>query len=295
LDLRTVYLVQVGSQPKQPDSVESKLPPAELAKLILDDQTPKDRRERCVTAAVAHAPNVIRAMTADLKAGDTKEEYRRIPGIWRVAIAAGRADDAKTLRGLLDVSLPKVGDPLADWQAVVLGGGVINGLSLEGKWPAPRLAELIGKDMGLANRWAGGLKLSHAMADDETVPTGTRYDALRIMPLDDWKAAKPRLTKYLAKSAHAELQMGAVSGLVDVDHPEASTLLLQALPDLTAGNRTLAVAGLLRTPARTTALLDAIDKGDAKVEWLEKPHRAKLLEHPDRDIRSRAAKLLADR
>jgi putative membrane-bound dehydrogenase-like protein len=294
-DLRTVYLVPVGSQPKQPGSAESNLPPAELAKLILDEQTPKDQRERCVTAAVTNAPDVIRAMTADLKPDDAKEEYRRIPWIWRVAIAAGRADDAKTLRGLLGVSLPKPDGPLADWQAVVLGGGVINGLSLEGKWPAPRVAELIGKDAELTKRWAVCLKKSHAMADDEKVPTGTRYDALRIVPLDDWKAAKQRLSKYLAKSAHAELQMGAVSGLVDVNQPEATTLLVQALPDLAAGNRSLAVAGLLRTPARITALLDAIDKGGAKVEWVEKPQRAILLEHPDRDIRSRATKLFAAR
>ena len=57
------------------------------------------------------------------------------------------------------------------------------------------------------------------MADDEKVPTGTRYDALRIVALDSWKDAEPRLTKYLAKSANAELQQGAVSGLMDVEDP----------------------------------------------------------------------------
>ena len=46
------------------------------------------------------------------------------------------------------------------------------------------------------------------MADNEKVPDGTRYDALRIVALDDWKRAEPRLAKYLAKTANAELQQG---------------------------------------------------------------------------------------
>ena len=41
---------------------------------------------------------------------------------------------------LLDASLPKRGEPLRDWQAVVVGGGAVNGISLEGGWPARRVA-----------------------------------------------------------------------------------------------------------------------------------------------------------
>ena len=243
--------------------------------------------------ALARAPDVIRAMTADLPANDAKEEYRRIPWIWRVAIAASRGDDAKVLAGLVDVSLPKKGEPLRDWQAVVLGGGVINGLSLEGKWPGKRLAELRRDNPELEKRWAETLKLAHAMADDEKVPTGTRYDALRIVALDDWKDAEPRLTKYLAKTANAELQQGAVSGLVDVEDHGAAALLLKAMPDLTAGNRKFALEGLLRTPARAIALLDSIEKGTVQQEWLEKAHRDALLRHADDGVRSRSAKVLA--
>jgi hypothetical protein len=292
LDLRTLYLVPVGTQPKTPGPTRDKsLSPAELAKLILDDKTPKDRREAAVREAIPKAAEVIRAMTADLKPDDSKEEYRRIPWIWRVAIAAGRANDVNVLAGLIDVSLPKKGEKLRDWQAVVFGGGVINGVSLEGDSPGLLFALLTVDDPELKARWADALKQSHAMADDEKVPTGTRYDALRIVAMDEWKNAQPRLTKYLAKTANAELQQGAVSGLVDVEDPGATALLVKALPDLTAGNRGFAVAGLLRTPARCAALLDALEKGDAKAEWVGKEHRDALLKHTDEAIRSRAAKL----
>jgi hypothetical protein len=231
-------------------------------------------------------------MAADLPANDAKEEYRRIPWIWRVAIAASRLDEAKTLSGLIDLSLPKTGEPLRDWQAVVLGGGIINGLSLEGKWPGKRLAELLGDNAELKKRWEETLKLSHAMADNERVPDGTRYDALRIVALDDWKRAEPRLAKHLAKNANAELQQGSVSGLVDVEDPGAVPVLLKAVPDLTPGNRKFALGGMLRTPSRAGALLDAIEAGKVKAEWLEKEYREALFKHSDEGIRSRAAKIL---
>jgi hypothetical protein len=234
-------------------------------------------------------------MTADLKASDAKEEYRRIPRVWQVAIAAGRANDTRVIAGVLDVSLPKKGEALRDWQAVVLGGGMINGLNLEGIWPGRRLTELIREDTEIEKRWAECLKRAHAMADDEKVPTGTRYDALRIVALDEWRLAEPRLTKYLAKNSNAELQQGAVSGLVDAEDAGATAALVKALPDLTAGNRKLALAGLLQTPARTTALLDAIEKGGAKAEWLAKEHRDALLKHKDDAIRTRGVKLLGEK
>ncbi len=293
IDLRTVYLVPVGAKPTLPS--DKPLSPEELAKLILDDATPKGRRDVLVKDAVPQAADVIRLMTADLPVRDAKEEYRRIPWIWRVAVAAGRANDVKVLAALLDVSLPKKGEALRDWQAVVLGGGVINGLSLEGKWPGRRITELLRDTPELESRWADCLKQSHAMADDEKVPTGTRYDALRIVALDDWKRAEPRLAKYLAKSVHAELQQGAVSGLVDVEDAGATSLLVKSLPDLTAGNRAFALAGLVQNAARANALLDTIEKGGAKAEWLAPEHRAALLKHKDAALRARAMKVLGEK
>jgi len=292
LDLRALVLVPVGTKPKAVGAGDAPRAPADLARLLLDDSVPMERRTALVTDAVPHAAEVIRAMTTDLGADDAKEEYRRIPWVWRVAIAAGRADDTKEIAGVLEVALPKPGQPLRDWQAVVLGGGVINGLSLEGKWPGQRLAALIREAPDLGARWADSLKQSHALADAEKVPTGTRYDALRIVALDAWERAEPRLAKHLAKTANAELQQGAVSGLVDVEEAGATALLVKALPDLGPKNRALALAGLQRTPARAIALLDAIGAGGARAEWLTVDQRDALRGHKDEGVRSRAARVL---
>lgn len=244
-------------------------------------------------AGKAAAPaDQLRAIVADLKAGDTAEEYRRIPRVFTVTLAAGKADDAAALRAVLDVALPKAGAPLRDWEAVALGGGVVNGLSQKGAWPGARVAELVKDDPALAARWQAVLPAAHAMADNAKVPTGTRYDALRLVALADWDAARPQLTKYLAKGAHPELQMGAVSGLADVNRPEVGPLLVAALPDLTPGNRALALTGLLRTPDRATALLGALEARTADAAWLTADQKTALRTHPDEAVRTRAARVL---
>jgi putative membrane-bound dehydrogenase-like protein len=243
--------------------------------------------------AVPSPAETIRTLTADLPAGDRAEEYRRIPAVWREAITAGKRNDAGELRAILDVSLPRPGEPLREWQAVVIGGGVINGLSQAHGWPGPRLAEVVGP--ALRPRWEAALTAAQAMADDETVAVGTRYDALRMIPLLGWAKAGPRLTRYLAKGVHAELQMGAVSGTVDVDAPEATAALVGALDRLAVRNRDLAVAGLTRSDARAAALLDAIEAGRMPAAAVPAAARSALLGSKSEAVRARAGRLLSGR
>src|SRR5262249_5706313 len=132
------------------------------------------------------------------------------------------------------------------------------------------------------------------MADDDKVPAGTRYDALRIIALDAWDNAKPQLTKYLAKGVHDELHMGAISGLSDVDRAEVPPLLLDALPHLSKSNRTLALDALLRTNARIGALLDAIAAGKVAPAQLSASQVRTLRELSDESLRLRAQKLIPE-
>jgi hypothetical protein len=224
----------------------------------------------------------------------TEEEYRRIPWIWRVSIAAGKRNDADELRKLFDFGLPAEDGKLTDWQAVVIGGGLINGISQQGAWPKRRLAELMKDNAGLVKRWERSLALASKMADDEKVPTGTRYDALRMLGADTWQRRGKQIEKYLAAGVNDELQMGAVSAATDVDSPEAAEALASSLPGLSAGNRTLAVDGLLRSAARTKLLLDAVEAGKLKRDQLNDAQVKRLREHADAELRARAGKLLGE-
>jgi hypothetical protein len=249
--------------------------PQKVADAILDPNTPEDRRSQLIRDHLGQAPEIILAMTNDLASG--AEEYRRIPYIWRVSISAARKDETPVVRRLLDLSLPGDGAPLRDWQAVVLGGGIINGWSLEGKWPAQRLREAVGDDENLLRRVRRATEDAHRIADDTKIPTGTRYDALRILALDSWEQSGKHILQYLTKDTHSELQMGAVSSLSDMNYPESAQALIEALKILTPDNRRLAIEALLRTPDRKELLRMSLKQGKIAYEWLTEAQRKALI------------------
>lgn len=294
IDLRTVLLVPKGQKPEtvavQPKATEpASDKPADIAKFLLDESKPAADRQAAVAKHLDKAAAILKEMAATLP--PDKEGYVT-SWMWRVAIASGKRNNADELKAILDVSLPKKGEKLRDWQAVVVGGGVVNGISLEHGWPGPRVTELIGKDAAVSERWAATLEAAVTMADDKATRTAVRYDALRLIPLRGWKASGEQLAKYLAKGTDAELQMGAVSGLVDVDAPEATAALVGALGHLTGTNRELALKGLLRGDDRANALLDAVEKGAVKKEALGDATTKALLESKSAKVKDRAAKVL---
>ena len=101
--------------------------------------------------------------------------------------------------------------------------------------------------------------------------------------------------RYLAKDVHAELQMGAVSGLADVNSPQATAALLDALPGLAGRNRELALDALLRTEDRAATLLDAIEAGKVDPELLGDRRAEALTAHSSDKVRRRAAAVLKRR
>ncbi|HVJ69568.1 MAG TPA: hypothetical protein VM510_16445, partial [Caulifigura sp.] len=244
---------------------ESAVPSAAL--ILLDDKQTAEVRNSAIEANADHAGALIAEMARGL-GDDAAEEYRRIPWIWRVAVAAGKRNNADQLRGVLEQSLPVEAGKLRDWQAVVIGGGVINGITLAGEWPGPRIEKIIGDNESLKRRWATALDKSAALADDEQVNRGTRYDALRMIALLGWDASGPKLRNYLRKGTHPELQMGAVSGCGDIDDPRAAKALLEALPTLDAKNIRLAVNAMKRTAERKQLLEDAVADGRISAELL---------------------------
>ena len=245
-----------------------RLPIGEAAAVMLDEkQTPEERNK--VIAANNDRPGELIAEMVKGLGDDSVEEYRRIPWIWRVSIAAGKRNDAAQLKSVLNTSLPTEGAPLRDWQAVVIGGGVINGITQAGGWPKVRVEQIIADDDGLKRRWNWALEKSVGLANDAKVNHGTRYDALRIIPMLGWERSAPQLRNYLGKETHAELQMGAVSGCGDIDDPRAAAVLIEYLPGLDARNVPIAVAALKRNAERKQLLDDAVAAGQVPAELLK--------------------------
>jgi len=177
---------------------------------------------------------------------------------------------------------------------VVIGGGLVNGLSQQNIWPREHIADLIIGDEALTARWTMLMFQAAWMADNEDVPKGTRYDALRILGCGEWEPHGLFLLKYLADGTDDELQMGAVSGLVDIDSPFSTKALSDALLHLKGKNRKLAIAGLLRGGPRADALLFSISAERVSSVELEPNQVKQLREHAEPAIRERAIKLLPE-
>ena len=216
----------------------------------------------------------IRKLLDGLPVG-TPAEYEKIPDIWRAAIAAGKRNTTQELLEILKLSLPKADEPLHDWQAVVIGGGIVNGLGLEGHWPRERIAELLKQQPELKPRWKRTIELSIQMAHDESVKSGTRYDALRILGAEPFEKAGTHLTKYL-DSEDTQLQQGAVSGLADIKDKRSTTALINAFKDLNENNRKFAIDALLRTERRKDQLREAVNSGKIPETALTKEQHRRL-------------------
>jgi putative membrane-bound dehydrogenase-like protein len=273
-------------------SGESPLPSLDdIARQLLDDSRPRPDREAIITQHADRPAELIAALTAGL-GSDAKEEYRRIPWIWRVAVAAGKKNDAALIKPIFQIGLPQLGGPFADWQVVVIGGGIANGISLAGGWPHERIAEIIFNDGPLKARWRQAVEQAGEMAHRDSVPNGTRYDALRIIALEGWARRGEELDRYLTADANAELQMGAVSGLVDMPDPQATEALIAALPNLKPRNRELTLDGLLRSEARMLALLDALADGRISRDQLGAERTRRLVESQFPKVKERASTAL---
>jgi putative heme-binding domain-containing protein len=263
-----------------------------LVDAVLDDASPAKEREAIISSHRELAGDFLKALTGNLNSSE--QEYRRIPWIWRVAIAAGKRNDTSEMSRILELTLPKANEPLHDWQAVVVGGGIINGISLVGVWPKERIEEILkGKD-DLLSRWQRAMDLASAMADDEKVKTGTRYDALRMVAMASWEARGQQLVNYLAKGVNTELQQGAISGLSDMKSPEVAPALVSGLGHYSKSNREFALDALLRDEIRISVLLDQLAAGRVAKTELGKQRLEKLGKVGDTKIRARVKELVAN-
>lgn len=249
----------IGSTQTRVRAVSLPRYPAEIAPFLLDQSQSKERRQQAIDRRPGMGPGIIGLLVKDVPAGDNTQN-NRMPWIFRTALAVGRRNDGGEIRDLLELSMPPADRPLDKWQVVVIGGGIINGITQIGQWPGRRIDSILLGTPSLRPRWQRTLKLAVKMAEDENVRLGTRYDALRIIALSDPSTAIGHLSTYLSEDSDRQLQMGAVSGLSDIESSEVAPLLISSLSFLDARNRKLAIAGLLRTEKRRAKLQQAMDE-----------------------------------
>lgn len=259
----------------------------ELVAQILDERIPAAKREELIRRNPGLAGDLIGGLTAELTPG-TAEEYRRIPWILGIALGAGKGNDSAIVRSVLEVALPEPNQPLHDWRAAAIGGGLISAISQPGRWPRERMHEILLDQKALQLRWQMALKEASKVVEDPKEALRTRYDAMRMLGLGTWDEYGPQLARYLQAGIPFELQMGAISALADIDHAAAVTSLINGLVHCSEMNRPLAIDGLLRGDVRRKSLIEGLEQGPVRGEWLTSGQQGVLLQITDEAWRERA-------
>ncbi|MFM7862781.1 MAG: HEAT repeat domain-containing protein, partial [Planctomycetaceae bacterium] len=210
-----------------------------------------------------------------------------------LSVATAKSGNKSQILSLLLLAMPAPDSPRQHWQAVVIGGGLINGVTQSGLWPHELFAASQFNTPETLNRWNRTLQLAKTMALDMQVPAGTRYDALRILALLPTEQALSSLLPQLKPNTHPELQMGAISALGDIPAPEAAAELVNHLPGFTAENQQLAITALTRTPERCLLLLKALENNSIPANILSLNDAHSLQQHPDENVRKAAVHVLA--
>jgi len=108
-----------------------------------------------------------------------------------------------------------------------------------------------------------------------------------MIGLEPWEKRGAQLSRYLAKDKNTELQMGAVSGLADMNSRAADLALVQALPELTDANRKLALNALVKREAAAD-LIKMVEQQKISRDILRESHRSELLKHSNPAVREKA-------
>lgn len=275
----------------------------------LDD--PTNATDRWIPDAVtsAAAQNAEEFLTAVAQRDTAPEKLLDVTMLIAEHYARGApAETAPLLLAQLGDASPQVAEAIVrglvgGWPE---GVGVVLDESLEESLDraAARLAPATrGSLVKLATRWGSArlarlaAEISEALLDqlaDEALPDEKRAAAAREYV--EFRAAEAEAVEKLLESltprTSPALAVGIVESLGASTAAESGEAIVAGLDRLTPAVRSVAIAVLMRRPAWTASLLEAIDRGELLLSELSLDQKQSLAAHPDEAVRRRARAVL---
>lgn len=128
---------------------------------------------------------------------------------------------------------------------------------------------------------------------DDEIDVAERQQALALLRHAPFELLAPIAPALLDTRQPIDLQVDAISVLGDATHDDVAAILLVGWDSYSPRIRDLVLSALVARSSRLAPLLDAIDQGRVAPATITALRRVQLLEHPDADIRARAADLLS--
>ena len=292
----------------------SEMPPSKEAgaaihALLLAPENEKDRwlPLAATSAAARHDAGFLAASLTEKTSSTAVRHVMRI-----VAEHYARGDAANSVAGLLgrlkgadaadaDVFLeglsagwpksntPKLDDATRDALVAVMprlgANGQLHLAALAGRW-------------GMAARFEKALaglrkSLLASVANDTRTEKERIESAARLAEMQPDRAVQEALLAEVSPKASPTLSSGILDAAGQTTSLELGRLLIERWGQLTPRLRQQAAGILLRRPEWSTALLDALDKGDVPADDLSLDQSQQLTNHPDKKLADRARAILA--
>ena len=303
---RAVFADCLLSDMDMPKKTEAKLPIApipatqpepssalQIAESILREPKADLERFAVIEKNPELAVDVLTILVTSVKSASGEQTDKLVDTMWRIALLIGQQNNAGQVLRVLDVVLPQSADAIADWQIVVMGSGIIEGISKQTDWPKRRIDEILKEDKLLLKNWKKCLQKAGRKASDASNSTRIRYDALRIVAFDRWDNVEPLLREFTAKRANKELQTAAVKALAIIEDIESAKLLISEIKSLKPRDQKLAIDALVKTSERIELLLTKIGKDDSISKLIKGSQIKDLFKNANFKQKAKAKKLLS--
>jgi putative membrane-bound dehydrogenase-like protein len=256
------------------------------------------RNDRAFLEAIARGSKPVTPQVVNI-AGRVAEHYARggpSQSVGTVLAALAGGDPATTeaiLRGL-SVGWPKgkavTVDPALE--------SVLKSLMTQSKGPARgQLVRLVGQwgNTGLGKFGEEIVASLQAIVRDTNADDARRADAARqlseLRPADESLARE--LLSLIEPRTSPELAAALVEAAAAGTAPATGKALVETLPRVAPSTRAIVLRALLSRADWTPALVDALEQNQARISELALDQKRALSEHPNRDLATRAKRLLA--
>jgi putative heme-binding domain-containing protein len=132
------------------------------------------------------------------------------------------------------------------------------------------------------------------MARDRDAPAAQRVLAIRLLAHGPPDVALPVLLDMARQEPVVDLRLQAIDAAAAHDSPRVGQALLARFDAETPAVRRALASALLKSPRHTRALLLAIEQGQVAAAGLDPLTRQRLIEHPRRDVRSVAKRVIVN-
>lgn len=171
--------------------------------------------------------------------------------------------------------------------------GLCQGIQRRGKAPQAALNEAVKARPELASELDGLFNKALTRAISVGGDLADRLEVLSLLQFATNPGIEPALWELAGSSAEQEISVKAIEVLSSRDSPELAARLLGTYSVKTPMVRRAILRALLRNPARSKLLLQAIADKQVSLVELDPSQVKSLVSHPDQDLRAQANQILA--